>query len=775
MNILNALEQRRRAFGVGCGRRVVQVSLDEPGVPLASFIAKKLKPYSRLHVHSGCVNRLRWHNDGKTLASVSDDLTIALTNVHDVDPDSEGDGGLRAFRTSVIPTQHVGNIFGVSFLAGGRRIATGARDSRVCISDVVERQTVHCYRCHSGSVKHIINDGLTDFVFYSGSYDGTVRQFDIREPHSCDGHCRNIIVALGRGIDHNPRGVRRRKCSWADAISEVDRSAMQNWVDLAYAEAAWANQSYDGTEVKAIAINPVQSEQLAIAASDSMVRIFDRRKLSMGHAYNDGISVNYTMPILEEIYMPKHFKNDETRLFATYLAWSPDGERLAVTYESEHVYLFDRNFTSVGAINTGHPGTCEFQDTCGNNRTTARIRELESHYAVCRDKACAQRNVSQLLYLLLYRNHVGDAALCESIAKEAFLADPANALLLFRRVQASLLLDNYYMARRLCFRGARLFPDHAAHFNKIRRLCLLLLNEKIREIAAEEITSLLKSICTARAITSPNTDIYAEHTIENIANEGGESDDEMHVSIGASFRYSISGWRRWPHPETCIRLEEHLRGAEGKLEFEDSPSQSEAESDGEIAEVEYQHEVDIDEEHSMVYQLRSAADFSPRERRWNMHHYVCFDADEGGAHPHRPAYPYESYPIPYVPEHDLYRAIENPSWRPAGNCRRLCGHCNFGTDIAEVNFWGNDVIVSGSADGAVYLYDVKSGRILDILNGHGENVNCVQVNQQGTLLATSGIDHYIQVWRPSGDFNGITVSAQAKPPHDHTASAGKRS
>eukprot|EP00371_Babesia_bovis_P001835 XP_001610482.1 WD domain, G-beta repeat containing protein [Babesia bovis T2Bo] len=757
MNILDHLQGRRRALDVGSGLPFRVSSIDDPSVPLGPLYARKLKHYSRLDVHRGCVNRLRWHVDGNILASVSDDLTIALTNVHESDASSVDTEEPMHSQSTSIPTDHTGNIFGVAFLDRGFRIATGARDSKVCINDVHHRRSISCYSCHRGSVKQILNDHRSDFVFYSAGYDGTVRQFDVREHHHCERNCRNVIINMSQANDRRLVNPLRRKHSWATVVNGMAPAAASAWVDTAYRESQWAAQAYDGTEVKAIALNPVQPELLAVAASDTLVRVFDRRKLSLGHASNDGISVNFTMPILDQIYMPKHFWSDQNNKFATYLAWSPNGERLAVTYEGEHVYLFDRHFNSVGGIDVSRSvvGVCNFDVEDDVDHLTFRIRDMETHYAKCYDVACAQRNLPRLIYLLLYRDHMGDALLCETMARAAFSLNPQDPVLLFRRIQANLRLDNYYLARTLCTRGARLFPRHANDFIHIRNLCLLLSNKDRLEGSSHQITTALKSICSSRHITSPKTDLGLKDMDESSNHDSDGSDDDFHCSNFATFRYSIACWRRWPKPETCLEIDEHLRASDSDIHFDDSAS--EPDSDDESHTLEFSHQMTMDNQNTFTYSVRGTMDYPPADRMLNMHHYFSYDAPEMGSHDYRQDLLYEQYPIPYMDEHALYKCIEAPSWRPRSGCLRFWGHCNFGTDIAEVNFWGNDVLVSGSADGTVYLYDVDTGHILDIIKAHNENVNCVQVNSQGTLLATSGIDHHIQVWSPYGELNRITV------------------
>jgi WD40 repeat protein len=68
--------------------------------------------------------------------------------------------------------------------------------------------------------------------------------------------------------------------------------------------------------------------------------------------------------------------------------------------------------------------------------------------------------------------------------------------------------------------------------------------------------------------------------------------------------------------------------------------------------------------------------------------------------------------------------------------------------------WLGEFVVTGSDDGFVYFYDVPTGQVVHILEGHENNVNVVTVHQEKRLLATSGIDRYSILWEPQ------TVAAQ---------------
>ncbi|TIA04571.1 WD40 repeat-like protein [Aureobasidium pullulans] len=70
--------------------------------------------------------------------------------------------------------------------------------------------------------------------------------------------------------------------------------------------------------------------------------------------------------------------------------------------------------------------------------------------------------------------------------------------------------------------------------------------------------------------------------------------------------------------------------------------------------------------------------------------------------------------------------------------------------VKDVNFFGLDdeYVVSGSDDGNFFIWDRKSGQLVNILEGDGEVVNVVQGHPYEPMMAISGIDHTIKIFSP---------------------------
>jgi WD and tetratricopeptide repeat-containing protein 1 len=79
--------------------------------------------------------------------------------------------------------------------------------------------------------------------------------------------------------------------------------------------------------------------------------------------------------------------------------------------------------------------------------------------------------------------------------------------------------------------------------------------------------------------------------------------------------------------------------------------------------------------------------------------------------------------------------------------QRYVGHCNTGTDIKQASFLGQrgEFVASGSDDGRWFVWDARTGRLVKVLVGDENVVNCVQAHPFDCAVATSGIDDTIKV------------------------------
>lgn len=252
----------------------------------------------QLEGHEGCVNCLQWSDDGRLLASGSDD-----TNVIIWDP-------FRHKKLVVVPTRHIGNIFSVKFIGDGSLIVTGAGDSRVIVqavsSDSKHAPILDC-GCHVSRVKRIATAPDQPQLFWSASEDGLVLQFDMREPHEC-----------------------------------MVKSKV--FLDLSYTN-----------EFKCIAVNPTRPHYIAIGANDCFVRYYDRRMVKLSkYRSTHSLDVRKRVPPepqdpdCVQYFSPGHLARDNGgefhyKISVTYVSFNSAGTELLVNMGGDHVYLYDLN------------------------------------------------------------------------------------------------------------------------------------------------------------------------------------------------------------------------------------------------------------------------------------------------------------------------------------------------------------------------------------------------------------------------------------------------
>jgi COMPASS component SWD3 len=94
--------------------------------------------------------------------------------------------------------------------------------------------------------------------------------------------------------------------------------------------------------------------------------------------------------------------------------------------------------------------------------------------------------------------------------------------------------------------------------------------------------------------------------------------------------------------------------------------------------------------------------------------------------------------------------------------KTLHGHTNY---VFCVNFNPqSNIIVSGSFDETVRVWDVKSGKCLKVLPAHSDPVTAVDFNRDGTLIVSSSYDGLCRIWDASTGHCMKTLIDDENPP-----------
>ncbi|XP_037932154.1 DDB1- and CUL4-associated factor 6-like, partial [Teleopsis dalmanni] len=257
----------------------------------------------KLRVHDGCVNSVIWNDTGEYLLSGSDDQFLVIS-----DP----------YKQQVklkYKTLHSANIFSARFLpqTNNEGILSCSGDGIVLLTELLSptiklagssttntavyediNDINSCsFTCHKGGTAYDVLPIRTDpRCFFSCGEDGTVRMFDLR------------------------------------LISRCHKSSCKENIFV-----------FNQTAVNSIDLSPISENYLAVGSSDGVVRLYDRRFLSIiDFKENTPITSDYHTRFVKAYPIP--FKT--TRQFRiTSVKFSQDESELLASYSSEYLYLFD--------------------------------------------------------------------------------------------------------------------------------------------------------------------------------------------------------------------------------------------------------------------------------------------------------------------------------------------------------------------------------------------------------------------------------------------------
>ncbi|KAI8380899.1 WD40-repeat-containing domain protein [Radiomyces spectabilis] len=271
--------------------------------------------------HTGCVNSLYWSRRGEQLLSGSDDMNLILWSVY-----------LDYQYNITIETGHRANIFSAVFMpkTNDHIIVSAAGDSEVRVFDLNAEdmhRPMHIYTCHDDRVKRIAIDDNNPYEFLTCSEDGTIRQFDLREPHICTPHnSRSFLTATQRPSREYPS---QRREGVREGCSEplVDYSRY-------------------GIDINTISLNKIHPQYFAIAGMDDYIYLHDRRMVS-GRNGGGGAGRNKTHANSSRCIKRFTASSDGRRRRNKHITAckfsESNGEELLGSWSADDIYLFHMN------------------------------------------------------------------------------------------------------------------------------------------------------------------------------------------------------------------------------------------------------------------------------------------------------------------------------------------------------------------------------------------------------------------------------------------------
>ncbi|KAL3690571.1 hypothetical protein R1sor_016880 [Riccia sorocarpa] len=681
-----------------------------------SSLVHRLELENVMEGHQGCVNALAWNNKGSLLLSGSDDTKVNIWDygsrklVHD------------------IHTGHSGNIFCTKFMpeTGDDVVVSGAGDAEVRVHRVSrlggrkgERtsssEQIAIFRCHSKRVKKLAVEDGNPHVIWSASEDGTLRQHDLRESIRCPAiggaphDCRNVLLDLRNGAKKS--------------LQDPPRQCL---------------------DLKTCAVSPTRPHHLLIGGSDAFARLYDRRMLPP----LTSVQQPTKPPPCVCYFCPAHLSDfSRSGLHLTHVTFSPNGEEVLLSYSGEHVYLMDAfkgqgegvvyrasdvsKRTVVAPIHNGTKFQTQLPGGPGSHgfpRDSTWVKECRELYedaekALLQSSNClfAKRALlqsSNCLYAVEATSEILDAG-------GASVGDQLRHDCLCLRAAAFLKRNwknDLHMAVRDCNEARAIYPTSwQAHHRMAEVLSALSRHKEALDFAvrAHQLepsnVKLSEHVAQLRALLKSNEDSKT-----NRVNDG-----DVKLERKSSIRRTISNLLFRSEPDQSEEFQDTWQGDGGDLFSDDMEMEMEIEmSVGEEDDRYGEQRFPLGS--SLNLRLRPKLEGRERFNRGTSSDFTAstsWGSSEG------------------LVEGEI--AVDMR--------QRYVGHCNTGTDIKQASFLGEkgDFVASGSDDGRWFIWMKKTGRLVKMLVGDENVVNCVQCHPFDCAVATSGIDNTIKMWTPT--------------------------
>ncbi|KAH9321611.1 hypothetical protein KI387_016250, partial [Taxus chinensis] len=669
-----------------------------------SSLVQRLSLEMELEAHQGCVNALAWNSKGSLLVSGSDDAMVNIWSY----------ASKKLLHS--IETGHSANIFCCKFVpeTGDEVVVSGAGDAEVRVfrlsqsSTVGSSQPTAVFRCHSRRVKKIAVEDGNQHVVWSASEDGTFRQHDFRESVLCPAvgstnqECRNILLDLRSGA---------KKC-----LADPPRNILA---------------------LKSCDISATRPHQLLIGGSDAFARLYDRRMLP---PLSSSRKPSKPPPCVC-YFCPAHLSDyGRSSLHLTHVTFSPNGEEILLSYSGEHAYLMD--------VNNGQDSTAKYiasdvpKRTClppvlngtkvtipsqpsnivnlGSTRASSRLKECRE---LLEDAQNALKADGNSLYAIEATSEILDAGRsgiypalehdCLCTRAEAFIKRSWR--------------NDTHMAIRDCNKACSINPISVwAHINMADALSQLGKHKDALDYAMRANFLDPTNNKLAEKVQILREKLIAAEDAKNNKKNDGESKLEK-------------------QPHRVRSLSEFLFRSEASNSSNDIRRAERDDSD-------YDDDVDVEMEFEMSVSGEDERDTESGLRPGSLNLRVRRRGDPGRDSSQR------SNDLGSPPS-----GMENEDVLPQMEItvdmrQRYVGHCNVGTDIKQASFLGRkgEYVASGSDDGRWFIWQKRTGRLMKVLTGDENVVNCVQCHPFDCTIATSGIDNSIKIWAPCARIPSIS-------------------
>ena len=460
---------------------------------------------------------------------------------------------------------------------------------------------------------------------------------------------------------------------------------------------------------KSIHIHPLFSHYFLVGCDDQWIRVFDRRMIKTPHETNESATAVGADPVA--MFAPAHLKSTH---HATFAQFSPDGREIVASYNTEQIYTFDWT--------KGQPEYRAYhkqqrQATSAADDYSVSSPELtpSAEWWKARGNDAIKSND--------YNYSIADYTL-------ALLDSPHSSILYSNRGIALLRRNcagDIHCALSDAETAVRLKPDNA---------------KAVHRLATAHLK--LSHFHRAKRITRWALTRFAENEYHTqFAELRTEIKQKAAAYAKDNKRKPRKAAKRNKSHRTYSRLDMIKTQHEGKNSADEATDASmSTESAAAIA---ADDKSDDDDDQSDDDSM-SGSSSSEDEKEANGSSSSTSSSS-------------------VLPPNIFTSARASTSRRQRQFLQRFVGHSNVQTDIKEATFFGK-YLLSGSDDGRVFMWDRTDGRLVNVLHGSEQVVNCVRGQPNSTTIVSSGIDDDICVWNIKPNDGGDEAKTSEADPDD---------
>lgn len=652
--------------------------------------------------HQGCVNALTWNSEGSMLLSGSDDTRVNLWDYSNRKLVHSLDSG------------HSANIFCVKFVPEtcDDVVVSGAGDAEVRVHRLSRSNggsSPPHFRCHTKRVKKLAVEDGNPHVIWSASEDGTLRQHDLREGVVCppngaaEHECRNVLLDLRSGAKKS--------------LSDQPRHCLA---------------------LKTCAINSTRPHQLLVGGSDAFARLYDRRMLPPPSSSR----MQGKPPPCVCYLCPAHL-SEYTRsgLHLTHVTFSPNGLEVLLSYSGEHVYLMDvncRKDDTIAYMASDIPKRIVLEPIVNGTQSSPTLINMNK-LSSPRLSECQELLHEARKTLREHHNYLHAIEIASEVLEAGGPVIDSNLRLGCLCIRAEAFLkrlwkNDVHMAIRDCNKARAIDPKSV----------------QAHHIMAEALSHLTKyKEALDYATRAQYLDPSSRELSENVTTLRAKLVAAEEVRINGNADRQNAQGRETSRIRTLSEL--ISRSEADQLDLSPDSRLSERDESAYDDDMEMEMEIEMlvggEDERDRETGARQGSSLNLRLRR------RVTSSRERSSKTQPSISGVSSDNEPLQPEVALDMR------------QRYVGHCNIGTDIKQATFLGEkgDYVASGSDDGRWFIWHKKTGRLLKLLKGDENVVNCVQCHPFDCAVATSGIDNTIKMWTPCAQEPSLVAGGVAGP------------